>query len=123
VGGALPGERLLGLGPQRLASGASLLVAKGDGRRLVGRGAVLLVEAADGLAGEHVGREGELVHPGQDNVLCGLGDEHPQHGQDARHPQLDRGYRHLQGNRGGLAFTGEHLDDRQDALDGEWLSQ
>ena len=60
----------------------------------------MLVQGTDGLAGQQVRGERELVHPGQDDVLGGLGYEHPQHSQDPGHPQLHCGYRRLRGDTG-----------------------
>lgn len=50
------------------------------------------MEAADCVAREEIGREGEFMDSGQDNVLSGLGDKNPEHRQDTRHPQLDCSY-------------------------------
>lgn len=54
------------------------------------------MQAADRVAGEEMRGEGELVDPGQDDVLSRLGDEHPEHRQDPRHPQLHRPYGSLE---------------------------
>lgn len=59
----------------------------------------MLVKAPHHVAGEEMWGEGELVDPGQDNVLGGLGDEHSEHRQNPRDPQLHRGHRHLEGKR------------------------
>ena len=64
------------------------------------------MQAADRVAGEEMRGEGELVDPGQDNVLSRLGDEHPEHRQDPRHPQLHRPYRSLEEKKvSKFAFT------------------
>ena len=41
--------------------------------------------------------EGELMDPGQDNVLRGLRHKHSEDCQNTRHPQLNCSYRCLEG--------------------------
>lgn len=62
----------------------------------VAGGRVLLMQAANRVAGQEVWGERQLVDPRQDDVLGGLGHEYSEHCQDSRHPQLDCSDRCLQ---------------------------
>lgn len=57
----------------------------------------MLLKALYCVAGEEMWGEGELMDPGQDNVLSGLRHKHSEDCQNTRHPQLDCSYRCLEG--------------------------
>lgn len=119
-----PGKGFLGLRLLRLP--IQFLAVHCVTRGRVTRDLAGQVEAPHHVAGEEMRGEGELVDPGQDDVLGGLRDEHSEHCQNTRDPQLHRGHRHLwrYQRRGNLSQLGQHknktaAEDEEQSMQGK----